>query len=468
MAGINVNRYAISPEKLRLRDWVARTKVKELWTGYRIDCGIVEENEELKDFFDNLEKNDLMKIFKNSERYNSIYGDSLNFFDIEGEDLKLGTYLPNVLNQTLKIDGIDEYASIGVRQVTATNGGWVVSVKECRTKNELQRVAYGGISGQAEVIPVDVFMIKTPEIIKERAKVGNFPLNYNNVLSAKQFLNKDIVDFENEAYMLPDTYNGQQYEDLIIEMVSYIEDEKEANRTRVFGMFSNQDTIEQGKVKNIQKNLNLLVSAGVLDPTTEEYYNEMFVNPKELLKNNFFVQTQGGNNRVDVQEGNFDLERQTKGLIEMIGLYFSAAGLDSPLVKTGGAVKSVSEIKMMVRNSFETIKEANILRTAQIEEFIERMMIAKGIDPLKNKGKWKFNILSGILDEEKESIDAIEKQIEKELLSRKTAIGNINKEWNEDRVEEELKLIIEEKKVFNDKIEEDNNEKGDNDERARN
>lgn len=430
--------------KLRLRNLVASYKIKSLWNGYRIHI----YDDSLEEFFKNLEdNNNLLHIFKSAERQASVLGSYQMFFDIDKVDksIKLATYIPNEINQTLKIDGLTEYASVGVRQVSRTKNGVVMAVRECRTANEIQIQPYLGASAKFDKIPVDVFTIKTPQAVLDKLNFGTFKLDYG-VLSCKQFLNKEIIDYEVNEFLLSDTYEVRYLEDLLINTFMFMDGETDTNITRVIGQFSNQDIANINKPNQILSQLEGLERTGMIDKTSVEGFAEMIYDPEQsLLNSRGLLSTIGSGNEVVVQHSTLDMKNTAEGYNKLLEIYFLGAGLDFPLKeKKGMGSATQAQIKQEARVTHDTIATANYLRTNQIQEFIERIMIAYGIDPLEVRDKWSFQIVSNLINESQHDIENIIKMKADGLVSEEIAITRANTDLDKEALERMIKDIKEE------------------------
>lgn len=423
-------------KSLDIKEMLANSKVNTLWSGFRIN----NDNEQLNEFFENLQNNnDLLLIFKSMERFCSKEGSAYIFFDIdENKKISVGVYAPNVANQIVKIDGLVEYAGVGVRVISITKTGTQISVKECRTSNQTQVIPYGGTSTPRKYLPIDTFTITLPDKVNELGTPRVVNHNYG-VLSMKQILNKNIIDWEFNESVLPDNASVQHLEPIINDCLNYINDEQELNKTRVFGQFSNQDIEKVAKVPKTMESLIGLQKAGLVDSTlVDDFYNRIYTPEQKVANSRLFFNTSGGSNSVDIMKGDLDIEKLTKGLNVLIETYFNGAGMSYSLSSSGNSVKSIQEIQAQQRTTYETIKMTNTLRKQQIEEFIERIMIAYGLEPKLYKGQWNIEIISNILNAQDSDIENIIKLKQANLISQEVAVKRANPNMNNDDVENML------------------------------
>lgn len=442
-------------KSLNIQEMLANSKVNTLWNGFRIK----NDANELVEFFDNLQNNnDLLLIFKSMERFCSLYGSAYIFFDIdENKRIHLGVYVNNVANQIAKIDGLVEYAGVGVRIITITKTGTQISVKECRTANETQVIPYSGTSIPRKYLPIDTFTITLPEKINELGKPRIIKHNYG-VLSMKQILNKNIIDWEFNENVLPDNASVKHLEPIINDCLNYINDEQELNKTRVFGQFSNQDIEKVAKTPKTMESLLALQKAGLVDSTlVDDFYNRIYTPEQKIASSRLFFNTNGGANAIDIMKGDIDIEKLTNGLNVLIETYFNGAGMSYQLGKSSNSasVKSIQEIQAQQRTTYETIKMTNTLRKQQLEEFIERIMIAYGLEPNLYKGRWNIEIISNILNSQDSDIDSIIKLYNSKLITQEEATKRANPNMNENDINAmlgELKVEKEKELVYNNTI----------------
>lgn len=309
-----------------------------------------------------------------------------------------------------------------------TKTGTQISVKECRTANETQVIPYSGTSTPRQLLPIDTFTIKIPQKINELSKTQVIKHNYG-VLSMKQILNKNIIDWEFNEEVLPDNYSVSYLEPIINECLDYIAQEQDFNHTRVFGSFSNQDIEKLVKTPKTMESLRGLQKAGLIDSTmVDDFYERVYTPEQKLASGRWMFNTHGGDNSIEVMQGNLDIEHLTRGLNSLIETYFNGAGLSYALGsnKDSQAVKSIQEVQAQTRTTYETIKMTNTLRKEQLEEFIERIMIAYGLNPQNFKGQWSFEVISNILNSQESDIDNIIKLYNGGLISQEEAIKRAN------------------------------------------
>ena len=421
-------------KKIEIKEVFAKTKVNSLWNGYRLETDDVELNK----VFDNIKKNNqLLKIFKAQEVQNTIYGSSYAFFDIEENGaIHIGLWDQDNENESAKIDGLVEYAITGRRTLTEPSGRPVV-ILECRTENE---TLIQPLTPATKTTLLKRFQIKTPDYVLKKSKKQTIKHNYG-VISAKQFLNLNVIDRNVNEMFLPDNANVAFLEPLINRTLNYIYEEQELDKTRVFGQFSQQDLDRMNERNAITNDMIFeLRRQGIL--TGNEDLDDLYAASAKPAMSRFVWSTPDSGNNIQIQTSNFDLQKLTLGLNALIEVYFELSGLSFSLGKTSQAVKSKEEVLAQQRTTIETIKTYKALREEDYTDFFNRIIIAVlGKEVADNlKGKWSFTIISNVINAENQDIDTISKALASNIISKKQAI----QQWNADLTDAEInKLMLE-------------------------
>lgn len=428
MARLTHYKPVIGNEKLNIQNWLAQAKAKILISSVKFTYN--ENDVALKQFFTMLEQhNDFEKILWSTEILNSIYGKSYVYFDLLSNKIpKIGIYEHNTGNSCLRIDGLTPIFVKGSRVVLSGHNGIQAKTWEYRTSKTIKRLLQSGASFGDSIPLGEAGSISTPDIVKELLKIGSTDLDFN-AMSAMEILNKDIVDFlnNNDDNIFSDDYNVKHLREYINNAYQWGLQELMTNHTRIIGDFSNQDLVDMEDGAKSKHNWG------------QETFGD------EFLRKALFVKTRGNEARVEVQTTNLSLEQQVQGLNKVIELYFQGCGLDSALVLDSTGQKTVAEVQTTYKTTFETIKKTNQLRTKQWTYFVENIMTAYGLKPSDFKGKWKFEIVSEILNDKMNNPETILLLHDNRLMTTKIALSKLYKDFSKQQIEELEKQLLEEK-----------------------
>lgn len=449
---IEIYDYINGDEGIDVREMLARQKVNIMFSNFRLDT----EDKKLKEIFDNIKKNnDLMQLMKGMERYLSKDGKAYLVFDVfeKGEygyvekTIKLMMGVPyEGRNQTVRQFQQKEWVGTVVIQTTSTKQGMRQKVYQCRTFNETQNVVLDSALPR-DGLPLDVFYVKTPDFLIPYMEPHTRVHNYG-VLSMKEMLNKNIVDFadENDIY-LTDDYPVSYLREVINSYLVFMKEEQKKNGTKWAGTFGSFADMFQ-KSPDIATFAYASKNGGKLNATEVQRLIEQNRQDKSILENDYIMKlnTGGDTKLVEKMQSTFSMEDMMRGLCSLLEIYFNGAGFDYSVQTMSGATQytSSSEIQTQNRRTTETIKECILLRQEQFTEMINKIIDAyEGkVDAHKKYiDKWDFKIISNIVNEEAYSVEKIVTMLENGLISRELAIEKANKDLNATDLQDLIKQI---------------------------
>ncbi|MGL4616609.1 MAG: hypothetical protein ACRCUM_00060 [Mycoplasmoidaceae bacterium] len=439
-------------ENFDVREMLARQKINIMYSNTSLNT----KNEKLKEVFDNIKKNNnFNQLLKGMERYLSKDGKAYFVWDIfeEGEfgyeerTIKLMMALPyEDRNQTLREYQQKEYAGTCVLQTTTTKQGLVQRVYQCRTPNETHSIMWNSAIPENE-IPLDNFLITTPEFLKPYQKENIRVHNYN-VLSMTEVYNKNALDFgDGNDYLQPDDYPVSYLREVINSYLVWIKEEQKKNGTKIIGTFSSYEDMFKKPLNAASFNYMSSGNSGISNSEAQRILQQMN-NQKSILEDSFvmFLQNGGNPNTIEKLQSTFSMEDNTRGLGSLFELYFNGAGFDYSVQTMSGASQytSTSEISTNTRRTTETVKEAILLRQEQYTNIINNIIDAwfKKVDAHKEfEGQWEFKIISNLVNEEAYSVEKIIMLKDNGLISNRLAIEKANKDLSALDLEELIKEI---------------------------
>ena len=441
--------------KINYKLMVAKVKSNALYSDIKITYK--EGKPELQEFFNMLETyNDVFNICKANELIISQYGRSYLYFDIHtlpsGKRIvKIGMYEYDINNNAVRVGGLDEFAIVGKRVITNTPNGLQAAVLEIRTATEKQQRALTGGIEKLKSVPIESFQIDLPKIIKNYDYGVKQKINYNNVLSAMEFLNFNIITFNNEQNfnVLPDDSSVGYLLDTLDDYLMWVDKELKIDITRFFGNFNFQDYTDPAILANAKREVFNAEKGGLL-PIGSADIMKATIDTSAISTSRTFINTVGSSNKVEVSHSNLKMKEIMDGYNSILENYYNGCGLDYNLAQGSNTnQKTTSEVKTNNQRTYETIKTANDWRTKQYEKFIERIMSAYGLNPANYKKDWSFDIISNILEDSELDKDNIIKLYDSGLISKKEAIKRANPhmtKWDLETMMSEIEEEAEEKK----------------------
>lgn len=434
------------------------------------------------DFVDNINQNNMLeRIIRSDIKMKSKFGRTYVGFDIWRDKLKIWIADNSFNNQSLRINGLEQYAVVVDRTYATYNGGAPILKNQLvLTQKNISYLFIGGLgitnnetigklqdkgtfkenkeNAIANWIPVNWAQVKIPQYIVDNFKIGTHNHNYG-VLPCVEMLNKELIDtdaegiepnWENKAsdVFFSDWYPAEGLINIYNDFVRFFYEELELDHTRVIGMFSNQDMNAFQKIKN---GVNSIFERLKLEKLENENDGE-----RNILKKKLILKSIGSENNVKVMQTNFRGIEHVQTLENLTTYIFKICGYSWD-EQNGSVYENVSQTMNSSKGIYETTKSKISLFERQWGEFFARIAYAY----FKNKSS-KFNsvseayedfkknvefkIISNVLQQENNDWKKIMELKQSDLISTRKAIKDINPELTDDELENEIIEIKEDTK----------------------
>lgn len=435
------------------------------------------ERAEIKDFnwkafVENIERNnDIILKIKGCVKLLSMYGRIVNYWDIIDGEITIGTANTwnNATNNITRINQTKPVAALFVYDpiyIPSYMSG--LTLKELRTENYTQRIiltqsfgAKDDKTGEIDgFIPWQEFVFDVPPILKYY--YGNYPsretalrTNYG-IISAKEFYNADIVDFERNQFKLPDCYPVYWLLNLINGEKSFLKflyDEPNLDFTTRMGKFNLSDVEPSQYVMEQQKKMvGRNVASNVGDYV--KAMNRLIMNQEEKrqnpLKAKMFITTHESGNEIKTMQTTFDGTRHIDYLNNLVQFIYKSSGYswtteDSAAMRTNEGVQTVNKL------SYETTKMKVSLLNRLWREFFSDIAYGyyhqahfndadvreKAMQVKKDFYKViKFNVISNLLNDYLHKDERIITLKDAGLMSNDRAMELVNEDMTKEEIAE--------------------------------
>lgn len=481
--------------KINARIILSTSMTNILYSDYKINFD--KSNKELLEFFNELESNNLLQIFKGGEVNISLNGSGFFKWDVfkksEFPFLEKDSIMLRWVDQNegvgAWINSKEMFAGVAFSNLISSGTTLPFLVYEIVQKDYTDYINIGSFQA-GDKIPFWFGTINTPNILK-CFKQGRRKHNYNR-MSLVEVFNKNFVlggdafqtqdlsnidfttintidDFKSSTYnfnnwkqRLSDNYPVRDLENEINNVLEYFLNEMSVNRTKILSNGFSSQIINQGlEIEQIlsQQDPMRFVQLINLRQTNRDRYNTMkeqltqeygLSNQEYYLMNSFIEISKGQDVVIDKMQSNFDGERILNTINKLFTMYFSGAGIDYELVSSQSGVYENSQASNLnYKKTIETIKMKKQLRERVINSMIRDIMYVwfnNDEDKVKSfDGQWKFEIISNLVNDEFTDINRVISLKQNELISKKRAISLVSPYLTDKELEQEIQEIQEDK-----------------------
>lgn len=482
--------------KINARIILSTTMTNILYSDYKINYD--KSNKDLVEFFNELERNNLLQVFKGGEINISLTGSGFFKWDV----FKKKEY-PFLENDIIILRWIDQNEGIsawinsremfaGVSFSNLLSSGYTLPfyIYEITTKNYSEILNLGSIEG-GQKIPFWFHEVETPELLKcynYKRREHNYNrmslvevFNKNFVLGGnayqtdmEEFNKADLIEIKNPGEFgkkalnvnnwkekLSDNYPVRDLEDEINNVLEYFLSEMSVNRTKILSNGFSSQVINQGleieKFLSQNNPLEFLQLNELRRTNPSRYQNEKdkliskygISNQEYYLMNSFIEISNGQNVVVEKMQSTFNGAEILDTINALFTMYFDGAGIDYSIAKAAGVYMNSLTSNLSYKKTIETIKMKKQLRERAINKMIRDIMYVwfdKDEKKLESfEGLWKFEIISNLVNDEYSDINRIISLKQNDLISKKRAINLAAPYLSDKELEDEMNSIEEDK-----------------------
>lgn len=437
--------------KIDFSEVLARMVQDTLWNGMHFGAK-KDAPQEWKEFAQNITDNNpyLFLKMKGMEKFLSKTGTGYAIFELWNGKILIDIALPSERNQYTRISQGIGFNAIVERDYLNTKNTPPFRVVESYTTSDVDRLVLT-VPGVKQ-IPIDIFLVNLPPYIQEKYKIGVQRHDYG-VLPVKEFLNKNIVDFDFNEINLSDTAPVYSFIPKINEFLfEFVCDEWKLDTTKLIGELSWQDQVVNKTHKPSAAQITKLMNTGGIYDEPWYKLGTGNLSSTEYIRQKLIVNTQGSNNKIEKMQTTYDGVRHMEALRSMIQLAFQMSGYDFDKADGSQSYANTASVLNVNKNVYQTTRMKKTQREEDWKEFFERMSVVyfnkvkgKTIEEArieaKNIYKWiDFEISSNLLNDYMKNDERIIALRTNRLMTLHYAIESLYP----NKTEEEINLMVEE------------------------
>ena len=420
----------ISFNLINLQEVVANRAAKQLWgNGFHLTS----EDENIQKIFDKLqEDNDLLSIFYAAEKLMSVYGVAIFTIDkTENDSVFFNIAQPYAQSRVARVGENEISAFVIQRYIYYDTSAFL---KTTYTKNDITR-EWLDQNYEVVVESVRTKLDKKYKLIKHEVhNYGFIPVMFFQNLPKKNFYGDSNI-----GNYYPDNTPVKDLQLLLNASFNMLVHELRANRTRVFGKWSQQE-IQQA-----------LTQMGISESSKQNVIKNVLT---ELIESGIFIQSDTGimgdnSKTIEMLIADPKFSQYIDLLVWIQDQHIKGCGYSSD--KSDNQVKTAFELNIAQSDDLETSRMKRNLRQHQYKRMIDKLLVIKGID--NETIDFSFEIKeNNIIDRTQEITNSIS-LIQSGLSTREREIKRLNGITEEEAIK--IKQEIDQERDSERQIEQD-------------